>query len=113
MMRVKDENGLYTINKDDSRLMKKADASKGESGTYSVYWEGIDNDKDGFINEDPVGGVDINRNFMHEYPYYQDDAGPHMVSENESVALMAWIIKHRNIAIMLNFGESDNRNNFV
>jgi len=108
MMRVKDENGVYTINPDDARLMKKADPSKGESGAYSVYWEGFDNDNDGFINEDPIGGVDINRNFMHEYPYYQEDAGPHMVSENETVALMAWIIKHRNIAIMLNFGESDN-----
>jgi hypothetical protein len=68
-MRVKDENGLYAISKDDPRLMKKADPTKGESGGYAVYLEGIDNDKDGFINEDPAGGVDINRNFMHEYPY--------------------------------------------
>ncbi len=108
MMRVKDENGLYMINKDEPRLMKKADPQKGEAGAYSIYWEGIDNDNDGFINEDPTGGVDINRNFMHDYPYFKDDAGWHMVSENESVALMAWVIKHRNIAIMLNFGESDN-----
>lgn len=108
LMRVKDENGLYSINKEEPRLMKKADASKGESGGFSIYWEGIDNDKDGFINEDPAGGVDLNRNFMHEYPYYQEDAGNHMVSENESIALMEWIIKHRSIAIMLNFGESDN-----
>ncbi len=108
MMRVKDENGLYMINKDEPRLMKKADPTKGEAGTYSIYWEGIDNDNDGFINEDPIGGVDINRNFQHEYSYFKDDAGWHMVSENESIALMAWVIKHRNIAIMLNFGESDN-----
>jgi len=108
MMRVKDENGQYMIDKDEPRLMKKADPSKGESGVYSIYWEGIDNDNDGFINEDPEGGTDINRNFMHEYPYFKDDAGWHMVSENESRALMEWIIKHRNIAIMLNFGESDN-----
>ena len=108
MMRVKDENGQYMIDTDEPRLMKKADPAKGESGVYSVYWEGIDNDNDGFINEDPVGGTDINRNFMHEYPYFKDDAGWHMVSENESRALMEWIIKHRNIAIMLNFGESDN-----
>ncbi len=108
MMRVKDENGLYMINKDEPRLMKKADPQKGEAGAYSIYWEGIDNDNDGFINEDPIGGVDINRNFMHNYPYFKDDAGWHMVSENESVALMSWVIKHRNIAIMLNFGASDN-----
>lgn len=108
MMRVKDENGLYMIDPAENRLMKKADPSKGEKGEYAVYWEGIDNDNDGFINEDPVGGTDINRNFMHEYPYFNDDAGWHMISENESRALMEWIIKHRNIAIMLNFGESDN-----
>lgn len=108
IMRVKDENGLYMINKKDPRLMKKADPKKGESGAYSIYWEGIDNDNDGFINEDPIGGIDINRNFMHDYPYYKDDAGWHMVSEKESIALMDWVIKHRNIAIMLNFGESDN-----
>ena len=108
MMRVKDGNGLYMIDKDEPKLMKKADPSKGESGGYSIYWEGIDNDNDGFINEDPVGGTDINRNFMHEYPYFMDEAGQNMVSENESRSLMEWIIKHRNIAIMLNFGESDN-----
>jgi hypothetical protein len=108
MMRVKDENGLYMINKDEPRLMKKADPKKGESGDYSIYWEGIDNDSDGFINEDPIGGVDINRNFMHDYPYFKDDAGWHMVSEKESIALVDWVIKHRNIAIMLSFGESDN-----
>lgn len=108
MMRVKDANGLYMIDKDEPRLMKKADPQKGEAGAYSIYWEGIDNDNDGFINEDPIGGVDINRNFMHDYPYFKDDAGRHMVSENESLALMNWVIKHRNIAIMLNFGESDN-----
>ena len=108
MMRVKDENGIYMIDPDEPRLMKKADPQKGETGLYSIYWEGIDNDNDGFINEDPVGGVDINRNFQHEYPYFQDDAGWHMVSEKESIALMSWVIKHRNIAIMLNFGESDN-----
>ena len=108
MMRVKDENGQYMIDKDEPRLMKKADPAKGESGGYAIYWEGIDNDNDGFINEDAKGGTDINRNFMHEYPYFKDDAGRYMVSENESIALMQWIIKHRNIAIMLNFGESDN-----
>lgn len=108
VMRVKDDNGLYMIDPDDSRLMKKANPAKGESGEYSIYWEGIDNDNDGFINEDPPGGVDINRNFQHEYPYYQDDVGWHMVSELESRAILDWIISHRNVAAILTFGESDN-----
>lgn len=108
MMRVKDAAGQYTLIEDEPRLMKKAEPDKGEAGEYSIYWEGVDNDKDGFINEDPAGGVDINRNFQHAYPYFKDDAGWHMVSENESRALMDWILEHKNVAIMLNFGESDN-----
>ena len=108
VMRVKDDNGLYMIDPNDSRLMKKANPAKGEKGEFSIYWEGIDNDNDGFINEDPPGGIDINRNFQHEYPYYQDDVGWHMVSELESRAILDWIISHRNVAAILTFGESDN-----
>ena len=108
VMRVKDDNGLYMVDLDDPRLMKKADPSRGESGRYSIYWEGIDNDNDGFFNEDPPGGIDINRNFQHEYPYYQDDVGWHMVSELESRAIIDWIVSHRNVAAILTFGESDN-----
>ncbi|MFC2161881.1 M14 family zinc carboxypeptidase, partial [Acidobacteriota bacterium] len=46
VMRIKDDNGLYMIDPSDSRLMKKADPARGESGEYSIYWEGIDNDND-------------------------------------------------------------------
>lgn len=108
IMRVKDPSGPYMIDPVNPGLMKIADPVKGESGAYSIYWEGIDNDGDGFVNEDPAGGVDINRNFMHAYPYYKPDAGIHMVSENETRALIDWVIANRNIALMLSFGESDN-----
>jgi len=108
LMRVRDPSGEYIIDPDDKRLMKRADPKKGERGEYKLYWEGIDNDKDDFINEDPVGGTDINRNFMHEYPYYRPEAGLHMVSENETRAVLDFLISHRNIAAVLTFGESDN-----
>ena len=108
VMRVKASDGEYIIDPEEPRLMKKADPKKGESGAYKLYWEGVDRDKDGFIGEDPVGGTDLNRNFMHDYPYYKPDAGRYMVSEKESQALMAWIITHRNVAAILTFGESDN-----
>jgi hypothetical protein len=107
-MRVKDPLGPYMIHPDDPRLMRRADPSKGERGGYAIYWEGIDNDGDGFYNEDPTGGVDINRNFQHQYPYYQVAAGPHMVSEAETRGVMDYVIERRNIAAVLTFGESDN-----
>jgi hypothetical protein len=88
--------------------MKRADPAKGESGGWAVYVEGVDNDGDGFYNEDGPGGVDINRNFMHQYPYFAVDAGRYMVSEHETRALLDYVLQHRNIAAILTFGESDN-----
>jgi hypothetical protein len=108
VMRKKDPKGIYMVHPEEERLLKKADPSKGEAGAYQVYWEGVDNDKDGFINEDPVGGVDLNRNFQHRYPYYSIDAGPHMVSEAEARGIMDFVLANRNIAMMLVFGSSDN-----
>jgi hypothetical protein len=108
MMRVKDPKGPYMISPDDPRLMKRADPSKGESGGWAVYWEGLDQDHDGFIAEDGPGGVDINRNFMHQYPYFEPDAGRFMASEPETRAVLDFVLKHRHIAAILSFGESDN-----
>jgi hypothetical protein len=107
-MRVPAAGGEYVADPEEPRLMKRADPKKGEAGAFKLYTEGIDNDGDGFVNEDPPGGIDIGRNFAHEYPYYKAGAGPHMVSEAESRALMAWIVAHRNVAAILTFGESDN-----
>jgi hypothetical protein len=108
VMRHKDGIGPYMVHPDDPRLMRRADPQKGEAGGYTVYWEGIDNDGDGFYNEDPAGGIDLNRNFQHKYPYYQPDAGPHMMSEPEARGVMDYVLQRRNIAAILTFGESDN-----
>jgi len=108
LMRVKDPLGAWIVDPADARLMKKAEPAKGETGAYALYWEGVDDDHDGFYNEDGVGGVDLNRNFQHEYPYYAPDAGRYMVSEAESRALMDFMLAHRNVAMVLTFGESDN-----
>ncbi len=108
LMRVFDPDGDYMVDSEDERAMKAADPRKGETGSYKIYWEGLDDDYDGFYNEDAAGGVNINRNFQHAYPYYEREAGIHMVSERESRAVMDFVIAHRNIALMFVFGENDN-----
>ena len=108
VMRVKDPKGPYMISPEDARLMRRADPAKGEAGGWALHTEGIDDDGDGFYNEDGPGGVDINRNFMHQYPYFAVDAGRYMVSESETRAMLEFVLKHRNIAAILTFGESDN-----
>lgn len=107
-MRVARAGGAYRLDDGDSRLLVKADPAKGEVGAYDVYFEGVDNDGDGFINEDGPGGVDLNRNFQHAYPYYGYGAGPHMVSELETRGLMDFVVAHRNIGAIFTFGHSDN-----
>lgn len=108
VMRVPDPLGAYMIDPDEPRLMKEADAAQGETGTHALYWEGIDNDGDGFINEDGFGGVDLDRHFQHEYPYWERDAGYNMVGQPEARALMDFVIGTRNIAAVVAFGHSDN-----
>ena len=108
LMRVPDPAGYFMVHPDDPRFMKRADRAAGETGTHKLYSEGVDSDGDGFLNEDGAGGADLNRNFQHEYPYYQADAGRHMVSEPESRGLMDFMIANRHIGAVLTFGHSDN-----
>lgn len=108
VMRVPDPAGAFMVHPDDPRLMKRADAAAGETGAYTLHTEGVDSDGDGFLNEDGAGGVDLDRNWQHEYPYWERDAGPHMVSEPEVRALMDFVVAHDRIGAVLAFGHSDN-----
>ena len=102
-MRVKDPEGTMIPDPGDPRLMKRADAKKGEQGVYKVYTEGLDNDGDGEYNEDSPGGVEVNRNFPHDFEYYVKSAGLWPVSQKESIALLQYLVSHPNIALVLNF----------
>ena len=108
MMRVPDlEKATLVADPEDPRLHKKPDALEGESAEFILYTEGIDNDGDGKFNEDSVGGVDINKNFMHGYVYHQDGAGPWQLSEPESKALIDFVFSHQEIAAIVVYGQHD------
>lgn len=103
-----DDNATHLADPSELRLLKKPDVAKGERAIYSIYPEGIDNDNDGQINEDGPGMVDLDRNFMHEWPEHALDAGPYQVSEPESLALAKFVLEHRNIVAAIVFGRHDN-----
>jgi hypothetical protein len=90
------------------RLLKKADAAAGERAVYSVYPEGLDRDGDGLVAEDGPGMVDLDHNFMHEWPEHDRDSGAYQLSEPEAAALAAFVLEHRNIACALTLGRHDN-----
>ena len=102
-MRVKDPEGKWIPDPSEPRLMRLADPKKGESGIYKIYSEGLDNDEDGLYNEDPPGGIELNRNFPHDFEYYIKTAGLWPVSAPEVRALFDFLGAHPNISMVLNF----------
>jgi hypothetical protein len=108
LIRISDPAGTYIENQDDNRILVPADLSKGQKGSYLVYSEGTDNDKDGNFNEDGPGGVNFNRNLTYNYEEFGENAGSHPVSESETKALLDFLFDHYNIYATFAFGPQDN-----
>lgn len=108
-IRVADPTGTMIPHPDDRRIMLEADPrKKQEHGQYKVYVEGLDNDHDEKFNEDGPGGVDLNKNFTFEYPFFQPGAGPHQASEIETRAVIDFAFDHPEIAAVFCFSPQDN-----
>lgn len=106
-MRVKDPTGPWMLVEGDSRLMKRADRSKGEKGVYTLYTEGIDNDNDGQYNEDGEGGVNINRNFPHLFKDFTETGGAWPGSTPETYAIFEFAYAHPEIALTFSYGATN------
>lgn len=107
-IRVPDPDGDYIADPEDSRVLRRIDRAKGEVGQYKVYLEGIDNDGDGQYNEDGPGGIHLDRNFPHAYPYHQPGAGRYQLQAPEARAIVDFLLAHRNVAAVLSFCLHDN-----
>lgn len=107
---VKIESPLGTLiqSPEDARLLVPAQASKGETGTFLLISEGVDNNKNKLWNEDASEGVNINQNFAFDYPFFQKGSGAHAASEPETRALMDFVHKYPNIYGVLVIGLHNN-----
>jgi hypothetical protein len=109
MMRVYDpEKADLMPDPGEPRLDVEPDRDKGERAQYTLSVEGLDDDGDGEYDEDDVGGVDLNMNYMHGYREHADGAGPYQLSEPESLSLLKFVLGHQNIAVVLTYGRHDN-----
>ena len=99
-MRVPNPNGLWKISPSDNRVMVRRGDGEIEGDFYDLLSEGIDNDGDGYFNEDGIGGIDMNRNFPRNWGLEaeQSGAGPYPLSEPETRATIEFINGHRNIS---------------
>jgi hypothetical protein len=107
--KVASGKGTMMIDPDDpsGRLMKRAPAGKGN---YIVSSEGIDNDGDGRVNEDGIGGLDLHRNYPENWRpmpgrdltgrgYTQGGAGEYPLSETETRAVFTFLLEHPNVSV--------------
>ena len=102
-MRVKDENATLVPDDEDPRILRPAKRAEGERPVYSEFDEGRDDDGDGTVNEDPVGGVNLNRNWPHNWSEFTDRAGFSPASEPEVHSLIQFCYEHPEIAVIWSF----------
>jgi len=91
--------GDYRISATDKRMMERV--GFGEKGDYILLGEeGIDDDGDGRVNEDPLGGYDGNRNWSADWQpeYVQSGAMDYPFQLPETRAVKDFILSHPNIA---------------
>jgi hypothetical protein len=98
-MRKRVENGTHIEHPDDPRILIRA--TKGQKGNFLMLGqEGIDNDGDGRINEDGVGGYDMNRNWPSDWQpeYVQYGAGEYPLDRPETRPIGEFLLEHPNVA---------------
>jgi hypothetical protein len=99
-MRIKDPNGRWKPHPQFPEYLV-VPAAPDEPGEYTLLGsEGIDNDGDGLVNEDSVGGYDMNRNWAWDWQpnYVQFGAQEYPFSLPETRALSEFVNARRNIA---------------
>jgi hypothetical protein len=91
--------GTLRKNAQDPRILEPAPA--GQPGDYVILGsEGIDNDGDGRVNEDAVGGYDGNRNWASNWQptYVQGGAMDYPFQLPEAKAVNDFLMSHPNVA---------------
>ena len=94
-MWVEDPNGTFKLSADKRRFVPVADRAEQVQRFRRIGMEGYDNDGDGRVNEDDLGGPDPNRNFP--YGWSLDAGWPYPMSENETRNVFEFQLKHKNI----------------
>jgi hypothetical protein len=108
LMRVRDPEGTLIADSADARVLRPADRARAERGMWQVMVEGIDPDNLDAYVQMGTDGVNLNRNFQHEFLYFQPHVGPHMISEIESRTLADFVHDRHNIGAVLTFSFYDN-----
>jgi hypothetical protein len=99
--------GDYRQNADDPRVLERVPPNdRGRRGDWILLGqEGLDDDGDGRVNEDGVGGYDMNRAWpaMWQPEHVQNGAGPYPLYWPEARAIARFLLAHSNVAAVQSF----------
>lgn len=102
--------GTHRQDPDDPRvLIPVAPNDEGRRGDWIVLGEeGLDDDGDGRVNEDEVGGYDMNRAWpsMWEPEFVQGGAGPYPLYWPETSCIARYLLARPNLAALQSFHNS-------
>ncbi len=107
-MRWKDPEGEWVEDATEARVLVKADRSKGQYGQWKLAREARDADGDEKAGEDPPNDAVVNCNFAAGWQEHAPEAGRFATDEPEARALADFVLLHRDIALVLTYGELDN-----
>jgi hypothetical protein len=95
IMYVEDPDGPFKLSADGRQFIAVADEAEQVLRFRRIGSEGYDNDGDGLINEDDIGGPDPNRNFP--YGWNLEAGNPYPMSEPETRNVYEFQRTHPNI----------------
>ncbi len=101
VMYIEDPAGDFKLSPDKRRFVEVGDPLEEVQRFRRIGPEGFDNDGDGMINEDDVGGPDPNRNFP--YGWSLDAGWPYPMSEVETRNVFTFQMAHPNIFASFHF----------
>ncbi|MBC3539709.1 M14 family metallopeptidase [Rufibacter sediminis] len=103
-MRRKSSNGRYVV--DPQNPLRLIPAKPDQPGEYELLgYEGLDNDSDGLMNEDPPGYYDPSRDWGWNWQpnYIQPGAYKYPFSVPENRSVKDFVLRHPNIAGAQNY----------
>jgi Zinc carboxypeptidase len=100
-MYVEDPAGEFKLTPDKRRFVQVEDPREEVLRFRRIGSEGFDNDGDGRINEDDLGGPDPNRNFPYDWSLR--NGYPYPMSEAETRNVMEFWLAHSNIFASFHF----------
>jgi hypothetical protein len=101
VMYLEDPNGPFKLSADGRQFIDVTDPNENVTRFVRIGQEGFDNDGDGRINEDDIGGPDPNRNFP--YGWNLSAGWPYTMSEPETRNVYEFQRTHPNIFASFHF----------